>query len=81
MKTSSTDPDDALVTAGQLFRRLRNALASGAFVTATAVQPTTRVRARQRRRGWLQGPLSFGLCRKIVGNFFRRKMLVYKCKI
>ena len=46
MKTSSTDPDEPVVSADQLFRRLHNALASGAFVTGTAVQPTTEVRAQ-----------------------------------
>ena len=44
MKTSSVDPDEPLVTADQLFRRLNNALASGAFITATAVLPTADVR-------------------------------------
>jgi len=46
MKTSSTDPDEPLVSADKLFRRLHNALASGAFVTATAVLPTTDVRTK-----------------------------------
>jgi len=40
MKTRSTDPDELVVSADQLFARLDNALASGAFVTATAVAPT-----------------------------------------
>jgi len=48
MKTSSSDPDERLVSSDQLFRRLHNALtSSGAFVTATAVLPTTHVRCRQ----------------------------------
>ena len=46
MKTSSADPDEPVVSADQLFRRLSNALASGAFVTATAVLPSTDVRSQ-----------------------------------
>jgi len=40
MKTWSTDPDEPTVSADKLFRRLNNALASGAFVTGTAELPT-----------------------------------------
>jgi len=43
MKTWSTDPDEPVISADQLFRRLHNALASGAFVAATAVLPTADV--------------------------------------
>ena len=51
MKTRLADCDELIVSADQLFRRLHNALESGAFVSATAVPPPpTDVRDRQTDR-------------------------------
>jgi len=51
MKTLTTDDDDEpVVSADQLYRRLHNALASGAFVTATARLPTPRTGAQVYQR-------------------------------